>query len=391
MTEIKMNSFAVSLLFIFNGCLFGTWAAKVPFFKEIFELDEKTLSILLLVLAFGAVTSFPLAGRLNDKLGVQKSSKISYLLYPIPFIGLALSSNFLLLTISLFFFGFLHGSMDVAMNSWAAKTETLTKKKLMSFFHAMFSLGAGVGAGSTVFFIWADISTVMHFLIVSLLFIPLYLILCKPSAFPLPQNESANGTDNSKLPFMLLSAVGLMAFCSALGEGAIADWGSVIMRQEFSADMSFSAWAYATFSMLMVLSRLSVHFFIEEYGVINIVKGCSLFSLFGAVIIVLVSSPYLALIGFAFMGIGYSVIVPLVFSKAASINQQKSGRVIAFVATFAYGGMLCGPVVIGLIAHQTTLKSALLLLVALPIYTLLTASLLKSNKEFKLKNELKVG
>ncbi|MEZ9141573.1 MULTISPECIES: MFS transporter [unclassified Shewanella] len=277
------------------------------------------------------------------------------------------------------------------MNSWAAKTETLTKRKLMSFFHAMFSLGAGVGAGSTVFFIWSDISTVMHFLIVSLLFVPLYIILCKPSAFPLPKNESVNGTDNSKLPFMLLSVVGLMAFCSALGEGAIADWGSVIMRQEFSADMSFSAWAYATFSMLMVLSRLSAHVFIEKYGVINIVKACSLFSLFGAVIIIMVSSPYLALFGFAFMGIGYSVIVPLVFSKAASISQQKSGRAIAFVATFAYGGMLCGPVVIGLIAHQTSLKSALLLLVALPIYTLLTAYLLKSNKEGKLKNELKVG
>ncbi|MCL1045110.1 MFS transporter [Shewanella electrodiphila] len=391
MSKIKLNSYAVSLLFLFNGCLFGTWAAKVPYFKEMFELDEKALSILLLILAFGAVISFPLAGRLNDKLGVQRFSKIMYLLYPIPFIGLALSSNYILLTISLFFFGFLHGSMDVAMNSWAAKTETLTKRKLMSFFHAMFSLGAGVGAGSTVFFIWSDISTVMHFLIVSLLFVPLYIILCKPSAFPPPKNESVNGTDNSKLPFMLLSVVGLMAFCSALGEGAIADWGSVIMRQEFSADMSFSAWAYATFSMLMVLSRLSAHVFIEKYGVIHIVKACSLFSLFGAVIIIMVSSPYLALIGFAFMGIGYSVIVPLVFSKAASISQQKSGRAIAFVATFAYGGMLCGPVVIGLIAHQTSLKSALLLLVALPIYTLFTAYLLKSNKEDKLKNELKVG
>lgn len=391
MHQIKVNSYAVSLLFLFNGCLFGTWAAKVPFFKEMFALDEKALSMLLLVLAFGAVTSFPLAGRLSDKLGVQRLSKISYLLYPIPFIGLALSSHYLLFTIFLFFFGFLHGAMDVAMNSWAAKTENLTNKKLMPFFHAMFSLGAGIGAASTVFFVWANVSTLVHFISVSLFFIPLYIILCKPFAFSSPKTELTSGTDKSKLPFVLLSAIGLIALCSALGEGAIADWSAVIMRQEFSADMSFTGWAYAIFSMLMVLSRLSGHFFIEKYGVVNIVRVCSLFSFFGAILITLVTSPHLALVGFAFMGIGYSVIIPLVFSKAAAINQQKSGSAIAFVATFAYGGMLCGPVVIGLIAHQTTLKSALYLLVILPIYTLIASYLLKSTEEYKPKNELEIG
>jgi len=391
MHQIKVNSYAVSLLFLFNGCLFGTWAAKVPFFKETFALDEKALSMLLLVLAFGAVTSFPLAGRLSDKLGVQRLSKISYLLYPIPFIGLALSSHYLLFTIFLFFFGFLHGAMDVAMNSWAAKTENLTNKKLMPFFHAMFSLGAGIGAASTVFFVWANVSTLVHFITVSLFFIPLYIILCKPFAFSSPKTELTSGTDKSKLPFVLLSAIGLIALCSALGEGAIADWSAVIMRQEFSADMSFTGWAYAIFSMLMVLSRLSGHFFIEKYGVVNIVRVCSLFSFFGAILIILVTSPHLALVGFAFMGIGYSVIIPLVFSKAAAINQQKSGSAIAFVATFAYGGMLCGPVVIGLIAHQTTLKSALYLLVVLPIYTLIASYLLKSTEEYKPKNELEIG
>ena len=391
MHQIKVNSYAVSLLFLFNGCLFGTWAAKVPFFKEMFTLDEKALSMLLLVLAFGAVTSFPLAGRLSDKLGVQRLSKISYLLYPIPFIGLALSSHYFLFTIFLFFFGFLHGAMDVAMNSWAAKTENLTNKKLMPFFHAMFSLGAGIGAASTVFFVWANVSTLVHFITVSLFFIPLYIILCKPFAFSSPKTELTSGTDKSKLPFVLLSAIGLIALCSALGEGAIADWSAVIMRQEFSADMSFTGWAYAIFSMLMVLSRLSGHFFIEKYGVVNIVRVCSLFSFFGATLIILVTSPHLALVGFAFMGIGYSVIIPLVFSKAAAINQQKSGSAIAFVATFAYGGMLCGPVVIGLIAHQTTLKSALYLLVVLPIYTLIASYLLKGTEEYKPKNELEIG
>ena len=391
MSSVRTNSYAVSLLFIFNGCLFGTWAAKIPYFKQAFELDEKTLSMLLLVLAFGAVVSFPLVGRLTDKLGVQSLSKCIYLLYPIPFVGLALSSSFQSLTISLFFFGFLHGAMDVAMNSWAAKTESMSTKKLMPFFHAMFSLGAGLGAASSVFFVWADIDTLVHFVAAGLFFIPLFVLLGKPSVIAQPQRDSMNQQGTVKLPFIFLSAVGLIAFCCALGEGAIADWSAVIMRQEFGADMSFTGWAYATFSMLMVLSRLTGHLVIEKVGVVNTVRGCSLFSLLGAVLIIVVDSPLLALIGFAFLGIGYSVIVPLVFSKAASVSLEKSGTAIAFVATFAYGGMLCGPVIIGLIAHQTSLKSALYLLVSLPIYTLLTSHLLKSNDVHESKQEIRIG
>jgi MFS family permease len=96
--------------------------------------------------------------------------------------------------------------------------------------------------------------------------------------------------------------------------------------------------------------------------------------------IIFSSSPYIALLGFAFFGIGYSVIVPLVFSKAASINEDKAGTAIAFVATFAYGGMLLGPVIIGLFAHEFSLKSALYVLAILPLYTLFASPLLKTSK-----------
>ncbi|GGQ04723.1 MFS transporter [Shewanella litoralis] len=378
MPSLKNNIYAVTLLFIFNGCLFGSWAAKVPFFKQSFGLDEQTLSIFLLLLALGAVVSFPLAGKLSDKLGVQAVSKLAYVLYPIPFISLALSSNSIALAVSLFCFGFLHGAMDVVMNSWAAKTESLSNRKLMPFFHAMFSLGAGIGAAGAVLFIWAGASTLMHFVIVSALFVPFYMLFHQSGLITLvaASTQASSATSHATLPKVFLVSIGLIAMSCALGEGAIADWSAVIMRQAFATDMSFAAWAYAVFSIFMVLARLLGHVFIEKCGVSQTVRGCALFSLVGVLIIILVQSPALALVGFALMGIGYSVVVPLVFSKAASINEHKSGVAIAFVAAFAYGGMLCGPVVIGVLAHHTSLKEALYLLAILPVYIFITAYLL---------------
>lgn len=377
MSLLKNHSYAVSLLFIFNGCLFGSWAAKVPFFQEKLELNEQHLALLLLLLALGAVCSFPLTGKLVDKFGAQYVSKWAYVLYPFPFIGLTIANDITLMGAALFLFGFLHGAMDVSMNSWAARAEAILSKKMMPFFHAMFSLGAGLGAAISVFFVKIEMSTSVHFCLIVLFFIPFFKLLNVPAANVVQHTDSCKTGCEQPLPIVFLSLVGFIAFACALGEGAIADWSAVIMRREFETDMSFAGWAYAIFSLLMVLARLLGFFIIEKIGVVNTVRGCSLFSFVGALLIIFAVSPTLALVGFACLGIGYSVVVPLVFSTAAAVNPNKSGRAIAFVATFAYGGMLIGPVIIGLIAHQTSLRNALVLLAILPIYSLLTAYLLK--------------
>ena len=52
--------------------LFGTWASRVPAFKESLELDPGLLGLLLLALAGGAIVSFPFAGALSEKLGAKQ-------------------------------------------------------------------------------------------------------------------------------------------------------------------------------------------------------------------------------------------------------------------------------------------------------------------------------
>ena len=51
--------------FVLNGMLFGTWASRVPAFKQSLDLDPALLGLLLLALAGGAILSFPFAGALS--------------------------------------------------------------------------------------------------------------------------------------------------------------------------------------------------------------------------------------------------------------------------------------------------------------------------------------
>ena len=158
---------AVTAAFTLNGMLFGVWASRVPGFEESFALSEATLGFLLLALAGGAIVSFPLAGGLSERWGASRMTILCAIFYCPALIGLALAPSPLLLGVALFIFGALHGAMDVSMNGWGAQVENRMNRPTMSIFHAMFSLGAGLGAASGYIAVRMGVAPVGHFTVMA--------------------------------------------------------------------------------------------------------------------------------------------------------------------------------------------------------------------------------
>jgi hypothetical protein len=76
----------------------------------------------------------------------------------------------------------------------------------------------------------------------------------------------------------------------------------------------------------------------------------------GAVLVALSRTPPLAALGFALIGLGVAVVVPLTFTAAGNAPGVHPGQAIAAVATLAYGAGLAAPGVIGGIANATSLS-----------------------------------
>ena len=62
--------------------------------------------------------------------------------------------------------GIVTGMLDVAMNAQAILVEQEYKKSIMTSFHALFSIGMMIGAGSAAFFTEIGLDLTYHFLIV---------------------------------------------------------------------------------------------------------------------------------------------------------------------------------------------------------------------------------
>ena len=84
------------------------------------------------------------------------------------------------------------------------------------------------------------------------------------------------------------------------------------------------------------------------------------------------------LLGFAAVGLGLSIIYPLVFSAAGNHPTVTAGRAVASVATAGYTGFLAGPPILGWLAELTSLRLMMGVIVLLAALTAALAGATRS-------------
>lgn len=156
----------------------------------------------------------------------------------------------------------------------------------------------------------------------------------------------------------------------------MADWSAIFLVEVANANDANAALGYTLFSLAMVLTRLVGDRIIVALGPVSAARLAGLVAASGSALAV-VSAEYLpVLLGFILMGIGYAVVMPLAFSRAANDSRHGQGQAIASVATLGYGGMLLGPPLIGFAAEATSIRFAFLILCGLALAIVVLAKIL---------------
>lgn len=375
MPDIRTPWRAVAAAFALNGILLGTWASRIPAVVERHGLGEAGLGAVLLSMGIGALLSFPLAGRLSDGVGAVRVTRWIAVGYLATLVLVAIAPGPVWLAAALFFFGGTHGAMDVCMNSWATEVEKASRRSVMSSFHAMWSFGAGIGAGIGFAAVHFSLPLAVHFTGVAVL----AAVLFGPfMAFRWTSQTRPRGAADPvfALPRGPLLLVGIIALASGLGEGAMADWSAVFLTDVTGAGEAPAALGYAVFSVTMVAMRLTVDRLVTRFGPVRVARASGLIAAAGLVLVIVPATLTSALLGFALMGVGYAALIPVAFSRAASDPHVPPGQGIAAVATLGYGALLMGPPVIGLVAEVSSLRLAFAGLAAVAVVVSVLAPVL---------------
>ncbi len=360
-----LNRIAANIAFFINGFIYANWISRLPRIQELYHADNGTIGLVLLASSIGAVGAMPFTGWIIIKNGSRRITLFSAFMYCavmplIPFMGNVPSLVFLF-----FIMGVVTGMLDVAMNAQAVMIEQQYKKPIMTSFHAFFSIGMALGAWAGALFVDLEIDLFRHFTIVVIASLIAVVWSGKNLIYDKPDASLPHDGPLFRLPTPALLSVGIIAFCCMMGEGAMGDWSVNYMQNIAHANKALAPIGLSAFATAMTLGRIFGDRARSVLGDKKLILLGGLIATTGLGLALLFPQPYICIVGFFFVGIGLSTIVPIAYSIAGSAKGVPSGVGLAMVTTVGYSGFLFGPPIIGFLADWQTLRIALATIVFL--------------------------
>jgi MFS family permease len=352
----------IALFFFGDGLLLGSWAARIPAVQRHAHLTNARLGVALFAASVGALAAMPVAGWLSERRGSRGVTVVALLTAAGSLALAALAGGLGQLAAALFGFGAGFGAINVAANAQGLALERLYGRPILSSFHAAFSCGGLTGAGLGALAAGLAIGPGAHVGTLAGV-LALFGLAARSRLLPREAAKLERAATLARPPRILL-VLGAAAFCTMLAEGAAADWSAVYLSHSLGAAAAVAALGYTAFSLAMVVSRTIGDRLNVRVGPVWLVRGGGLLAAAGLAVALVVGSTAAALAGFAAMGAGLGVVVPVIFRAAGSTPGVSPGAALAAVSTIGWSGFLAGPPAIGFAAGAVGLRGALGLVVA---------------------------
>jgi len=355
---------AIAIVFLVAGLVAGTWFGRIPAVTSNLDLETGQIGSLLLFLSLGSLVAFQFIGRLVLRHGSARMTLVFATLAALALPLLALAPVPALLGAAMFGFGFAVGSTGVSMNAQGVVVERRIGARIMGALHGYFTLGTLIGSALGGLLAEAGIGPVPHFLASALISL-LALAMAGPSLVPdgpAPEGDRPGGLS---LPPPALVPLGILAFCAGVGEGSMYDWSALYVHDGLGGSEGLGAMAFATFSLAMLAGRFSGDRIVEAIGTVNVVRYGGILGGAGLATGLAIGTIPAAFAGFAVLGLGLSILMPLYYRAAGTFPGIPSVRGVAAIATMGFLGLLAGPPTLGTIADATSLRVSLGIVVLL--------------------------
>ncbi len=370
---------ATAATFGVNGVLTGSFASRIPALKSTLHLTDSVLGRTLFAIAVGSLASLQVAGWVVRRLGSRHGSGAGA---TATVAGLAITGatgELAIVAVGLFVYGAGLSLLDVAMNSQAVLVEQSYRRPIMSSFHAMFSAGALLGAAAGAFAAHVHFGQQAHYVLVAAIG---FVLLMSAISSMNPTDDvpaSTSGPTTTEGPLdadratpaptsspsrrvpRTIMIFGAIAFAGLLSEGASADWSGVHLRDSLHWTESAAARGFVVFQLFMTIGRTIGDRVIAALGPRRTLTSASALAAAGFAVGLATRNGWMFVAGLGTLGLGLSVIVPVVFSAAAA-QQGDTGAAIARVSTIGYAGFLVGPPLLGQLAQWSSTGWALAVL-----------------------------
>ena len=381
--------FATFMFFGLNGFAMGMWVVHIPNIERATGISHSTLGALLLVLGGAAFAGMQVSGPLVDRLGQRRLVPAAGILLGLAVCGPGFATSWWTLGLSLIFFGFGNGAIDVGMNSHAVVVERAYPRPIMAAFHAMWSIGGAIAAVIGAATLGAGVPTGVTLTGTGLVCVLLSLLsarfLMEPAAVPSPEVRDAVAASEPvgarRTSGRVVWLLGLLALALMLSEGVANDWAALHMEKVLGTSASTAALAYGAFAVAMTTGRFLTDRVAAWAGPAAIVRYGAILAALGLTTAAAAPWVPVSLVGWALFGLGLSGGVPQLFTAAGNLDTRASGALMARVVGLGYVGLLAGPALIGGLTRWMPLNVTFAVPVVLCVLAAVFAGVLKPEPE----------
>jgi predicted MFS family arabinose efflux permease len=357
--------------FLACGCAYGTWASRLPAIKAGLGLDSAALGLALLWTPAGLIAATQATPYLVRGLTSAWTCRLGAAGLAVSLPAAALARNLPELAVALLAFGASFGCTDSAMNIQAAALNR-GRRPVMAGLHGIYSAGALAGALGGSLAAGEHARPLANFLLagaavgaLGLAATPGLLGRDADRSRPAVREPGQPRAGQRRARYRAVLLIGIIACCSLFAEGSADDWGAVFLREVRHASYSVAALAPAAASAGMMIGRLCGDPLIARAGRRLILALAPVTAVAGMALALLAPEAALTVAGYAILGLGTAVIVPVCYGWAGGLPGAEPAWAISKVTSLGYAGLMSGPVVIGLTASRIGLAGALVIPAAL--------------------------
>ena len=337
------------------------------------------LGAVLAVMAATVIGSIAAAGLLADRIGRRPLAVLGAAAFAASFALLAAVEDPAALWPTVALYGVASGFLDLAANAVGSDYERAHDVRAMVRLHAAFSAAAAVGAlmagavGPDTYWIVAAAYVVLA---AATIVAPLPPHEVEHAAAGAPHESSVaagaaheSSTTSARVPGGRLAllrvpaiavAVGLVTLCF-FGDGAIEGYAALFLRDVLESGALLTGVALAAFHTASLTGRLVFSRPADERLVLTV---AGLLASAAMAVVVVARSPALAAAGLLVVGFALAPIVPTALSLAGRSAPGRSATAVSLVTTIGYSAFVLGPPAVGALAGVTSLRTALVPVVA---------------------------
>ncbi|HEY5786788.1 MAG TPA: MFS transporter [Microlunatus sp.] len=385
--RVRRARYAVGATFAVNGLMFANLVPRYPEIVAELGLVNAAFGAAVAAWPLGALLSGLLAGVAVTRWTSKRVIVGASLAMSTLIAGVGWASSWLALAAVFLCVGLVDALIDIANNAQGLWVQRRIGTSIITGLHGLWSVGAVVGGLIGSAFAGLGVPVRWHLLATGALFAAPLLVA---SRFLLPGHEpragqpDATGESGPTAPRPGVSAgviVRLLLIClvglaGAAGEDAGNTWGALYLTGSLGTTAAVGGAVFVAMQTTMVIGRFAGDPLVTRFGPREVSRVGGILTVLGFSVVMAVPSVIAAVVGFAIVGLGIAVLIPLAMHAADELAGLPRGFGLAVSGWMMRVGFLLTPPLVGIVADQVGLRWAFVVPAVLGLLAIGCAGLL---------------